>query len=70
MQEPQRTLLSTSTNREELIAAGICLACRGDYALAPDTLCRMCRHRFTQIDYSAFAGMVDEMKRKMHPGQP
>ena len=67
---PKPSLLMNSTNGDELIAAGVCVCCRSDHSRPPDVLCAECRSYFSCVDYSAFAGMLEEVRRKLHPGQP
>lgn len=58
-----KALLSTSINREELLAGGVCVSCR-TYLLVEGTAhCPRCRGLFALIDRKAFAGFMAEVAR-------
>lgn len=57
--------LSESTNREELIDQGVCVACRTNAAIATLRLvhCENCHRRLAAADHKAFAGFWREAAR-------
>jgi hypothetical protein len=61
--EKSKPLLSNSLDRAELLAAGVCVACRRDYAVNSSVFCQACFARIRQADLRAFAGYGWERRR-------
>jgi hypothetical protein len=60
---PQRKpLLSESVDRQELIAAGVCIACRRDVVGLYGVHCASCARLLSAADNKAFKGMRGEIR--------
>ena len=56
-------LLSTSTDRAELLAQGICVCCRAELVVANTAQCPTCLRKIVAADVKAFTGFGLELKR-------
>ena len=55
--------LSESLDRAELLAAGVCVACRTSPALKNCPHCHTCYMRLNRADVRAFTGFFAELRR-------